>query len=73
MLTNEFVGELCAIKEFNENNQFKKIAKIYGLYSKRVYPRPWNEQIFCFHDFKHPKYNQSIVDLQFAENTTKLE
>jgi len=73
MLTNEFVGELCAIKEFNENNQFKKIAKIYGLHSKRVYPRPWNEQIFCFHDFKHPKYNQFIGDLQFAENTTKLE
>jgi len=60
VLTNEFVGELCAINEFNKEHKSKKIAKIYGLYTTRKILRPWNEQIFCLHDFEHPKYNDFI-------------
>ena len=54
--TNEFIGELRAIKEFNETNPAKKIAKPYGLFAERR--AVWNEKIFTFHDFEHPRYNE---------------
>jgi hypothetical protein len=66
--TNEFVGQLCAIKEFNDDHEHKKIAKIYGLHVQRRFSRRWNEQIFCFHDFKHPKYNQLAMTKDAPDN-----
>lgn len=56
--TNEYVGELGAIHTFNVTNEARKIAKPYGLYAQRR--ELWNEKIFMFHDFKHPKYNDFI-------------
>lgn len=55
--TNEFIGELRAIKEFNESNPMKKIAKPYALFAERR--SVWNEKIFTFHDFEHPRYNET--------------
>jgi hypothetical protein len=55
--TNEYIGELRAIKEFNESNPAKKIAKPYGLFAERR--SVWNEKIFTFHDFEHPRYNET--------------
>jgi len=57
---NEYLGELAAIHEFNKKFEYKKIAKIYSFQFFRKYRKAWNEQIFCFHDFKHPQYNTSI-------------
>ena len=57
---NEYLGELAAIHEFNKKFEYKKIAKIYAFQFFRKYKKAWNEQIFCFHDFKHPQYNTSI-------------
>ena len=55
--TNEYIGELRAIKEFNEANPAKKFAKPYGLFAERR--AVWNEKIFTFHDFDHPRYNET--------------
>ena len=56
--TNEYIGELCAIKEFNENNPNKKIAKPYGMFALRQ--QMWNEKIFVHHDFEHPQYSVGV-------------
>jgi len=53
---NEYVGVLRAINEFNEGIGDQKIAKIPGLMVSRKIPAYWNEQIYVFHDFGHPKY-----------------
>ena len=53
---NEFVGVLKAINELNQQTPDKKIAKIQGLAGSRKVPTLWNDQIFVFHDFSHPKY-----------------
>tara|TARA_B100000676_G_scaffold268207_1_gene283189 strand:+ start:1586 stop:2428 length:843 start_codon:yes stop_codon:yes gene_type:complete len=58
--TNEFVGELRAIDNFNANHENKKIAKIFGFSKTRIIPSTWNEQIFLFHDFLHSKYNDFV-------------
>lgn len=56
--TNEFVGELGAIHAFNAANEVRKIAKPYGLHARRG--ELWNEKVFLFHDFKHPRYNEYL-------------
>jgi hypothetical protein len=58
---NEFTGELCAIREFNDENATRKIAKLANLSWMRAHPAPWNEQIYVFHDFDHPQYGQLIT------------
>ena len=59
---NEFTGELRAIKEFNEQNTTKKIAQELGLSWLRNKPSRWNDQIFVYHDFNHPRYNEFIFN-----------
>ena len=53
---NRHVGVLRAIDEFNEHNPDKKIVKMEGLQAGRKIPATWNDQIYVFHDFKHPRY-----------------
>lgn len=59
---NEYTGELLAIREFNEKNTDRKIARINGLSEARKIPQGWNEKIFAFHDFLHPLYNELVTD-----------
>lgn len=59
-LHSRYTGELLAIEEFNEKNADKKIALIAGLSYKRKFPAYWNEQMFVFHQFRHPLYNTHI-------------
>jgi hypothetical protein len=58
---NEFVGELCAIREFNAEHEAQKIAKLAHLAYMRPRRALWNEQIYIFHDFQHPLYTQLIT------------
>ncbi len=51
------------------SNVDKKIAKIYALQFFRKYQKAWNEQIFCFHDFKHPQYNTPIKKMSTRFST----
>lgn len=53
----EFVGELLAVKEFNDSHPMRKVAPIYGFRNKRLIPAVWNDQMFVAHMFDHPKYN----------------
>jgi hypothetical protein len=57
---NEFTGEYLAIREFNEQHDRQKIAKIPHLDRMRPYPADWNEQLYVLHDFDHPEYCTNI-------------
>ena len=58
---NEFVGELCAIREFNEEHEHKKIAPIHMFRHTRVHQAAWNEQMYVLHDFQHSLYGRNIT------------
>lgn len=53
---NEYTGEQLAIKEFNQKNKFKKLAKI----SNR---NTYQNKLYIMHDFKHPKYGLPLNQL----------
>ena len=58
---NEYVGELCAIREFNAEHDNKKISPIHLLRHTRLNSDPWNDQIYVFHDFAHPLYCTTVT------------
>jgi hypothetical protein len=58
---NPWIGELCAIREFNEAEDGRKIAKLNGLSWMRRHAAQWNEQIYVFHDFQHPLYSRLVT------------
>jgi hypothetical protein len=58
---NEYVGELCAIREFNEMHPRRKIAQLPNLRWMRARAALWNEQTYVFHDFDHPLYTRLIT------------
>lgn len=60
-LHNEWVGELCAIREFNEEHSMKKLSPIHMFRHTRVNEAPWNEQMYVFHDFQHPLYCKNVT------------
>lgn len=55
-LQNKYVGQLAAIREYNETNEMRKLAKISGFYWTRRVPAPWSEKIYIHHAFDHPQY-----------------
>jgi hypothetical protein len=59
MLQNEFVGQRRAIQEFNEFHADRKIAGCPQFHHRKT-RKKWHHQIFVFHDFLHPQYNQFI-------------
>jgi hypothetical protein len=54
-------GELCAIREFNDEHRGLHIAPFNGLRHLRTIPARWNEQMFVFHDFEHPDYCRPVI------------
>jgi hypothetical protein len=68
---NEYVGELCAIREFNEEHEHQKICQIHLLRHTRVHPAPWNDQMYVHHDFRHPLYGQNVTPQ--GEQYTQLQ
>ena len=65
---NEYVGELCAIREFNQEQEAKKLCPIHMFPYTRAHPSPWNEQMYVLHDFEHPLYCKNIT-LSGAQHT----
>ncbi len=59
-LHSEFTGELCAVREFNEQHTLRKIGKINCLRYKRMLWSPWVEQMYVLHLFDHPLYNTYV-------------
>lgn len=58
---NEYMGELCAIKEFNEEHEHKKMCPINMFRHTRIHQEPWNEQMYVLHDFRHPLYCKNVT------------
>jgi hypothetical protein len=58
---NEFIGELCAIREFNEAHETKKIAHLHGLEWMLPRRESWQLKIYVMHDFAHPQYETYIA------------
>ena len=58
---NPWVGELCAIREFNESHDHIKLAPIHMLRHMRVHPAAWNDSMYALHDFHHPLYCRNIT------------
>jgi hypothetical protein len=58
---NEYIGELCAIREFNSENLERKLCPIHGLGHTRPRKAAWNEGIYVFHDFRHAHYCANLT------------
>jgi hypothetical protein len=58
---NEYIGELCAIREYNLEHDSQKICPIYGLRYRLPHFPEWTELIYVQHDFKHPGYTKHIT------------
>jgi len=68
----EFSGELLAIKEFNEVNKNKKIHLNRNLLCNMI-GQHWRYQIYYYHDFLHPKYNDYVESDDQEEQGTFLK
>jgi hypothetical protein len=60
VLHNDYVGELAAVRLFNETHARRKIAKVNGLVHKRIRKAAWCDSIFAFHSFDHPSYDTYV-------------
>lgn len=60
ILHNEYVGELAAVREFNDATDTAKLAPINGLRHKRAVPAPWNDSFYALHRFDHPDYGSYV-------------
>lgn len=58
--TIEDIGELLAIREFNEENEKRKIRKPYMLRANIPFQPTWADQMFQAHFFEHSLYNELI-------------
>jgi len=58
---NEWTGELCAIREFNEQRSNIKLSPLHHLRWMRPHPESWNEQMYVLHDFHHPLYSSNLM------------
>jgi hypothetical protein len=54
------VGELLAIKEYNEGHPTRQLARIAGFSHSRAVPARWNDQIYVHHCFDHPSYTTYV-------------
>lgn len=66
---SEYLGELCAIREFNSTHATRKLSPIHMLSYTRPQREAWNEQIYVMHDFEHPLYcvNVTPQEPEFTE------
>ena len=65
----EFSGELLAIREFNEINKNKKIHLNRNLLCNMT-GYHWRYQVYYYHDFLHPRYNNYIEADDQTQGTT---
>jgi hypothetical protein len=60
-LVNEYVGELLAILEYNDEHAHRKLTKIEQLREARPRWESWQDRMFAHHDFEHPLYTMQVV------------
>jgi hypothetical protein len=56
ILKIEHVGQMQAIRDFNENWHDRKIGHPFGLRSELPFQPPWADRMFEAHFFAHPRY-----------------
>jgi len=61
---NEYVGELLAIREFNEAHARQKICKFENLRLSRPRWEHWQEKMYVYHNFDHPEYARQVIPLE---------
>lgn len=59
--TTEDIGELLAIREFNEENHGRKIRHPYMLRANVPLQPTWADQMFQTHFFDHPRYTSLLA------------
>lgn len=66
---NEYLGELCAIREYNLDHSQMKLCPIHMLRHTQANPSAWHDQIYVLHDFHHPLYcvNITAPDPRFTQ------
>jgi hypothetical protein len=60
-LYNDYTGERLAIREFNDAHPHKKLSPAYHLLARELV-QPWYHQVFIYHDFRHPRYNDFVSE-----------
>jgi hypothetical protein len=60
VLQNDLVGELLAIREFNDDHKETKLLPVNGLSAKRVLPADWNDSMLAMHRFDHADYDTYV-------------
>jgi hypothetical protein len=58
---NDYIGELCAIREYNLENADQKLCPLNGLESMLAHRDGWQKRVYVLHDFKHPLYCANIT------------
>jgi len=58
---NEYVGELRAIREFNEAHAALKVCPIHMLRHTLPHRSAWSDAMYVLHDFQHPLYCRNIT------------
>ena len=54
------VGQLAAIREYNEREQSKNFSPIHGFAQSRRVKASWNEKMYVHHDFAHELYGNYV-------------
>ena len=70
---NEYVGELLAIREFNDAHPDHKLCPIHLFRHTRRNPLPWNDQMYVMHDFAHHLYCKNITPQSDAYTQLRFE
>jgi hypothetical protein len=73
---NEYVGTLCAIREFNLDHPNMKLCPMHLFRNTQQCPAGWHDRMYMLHDFRHPLYCKSIwalKDLKIKEERIQLK
>ena len=69
---NEYVGELLAIREFNDAHPDRKVCRIEGVRVHRPRWEIWQERMYAFHDFAHSQYNTLVIPQTHSDTQLPL-
>jgi hypothetical protein len=57
---NEYIGALCAIREFNQEHSNMKLCAMHLMRYSQQCPAVWHDHLYMLHDFQHPLYCKNI-------------
>jgi hypothetical protein len=60
----DYLGELAALRDFNAVNEHRKICPLNLLRNTRANHSFWHDQMYVFHNFQHPRYNDCVLPQQ---------